>query len=98
MGIGEDGGAGSGSITNVDVGSGAVHFAHAQAQAVVGERVRAAARQGQAGQAVFVIVSEAVSAAVDIEGGLVAVEVVAMSLIEAGGDLVMGVIGELLKR
>lgn len=57
MGIGEDGGAGSGSITNVDVGSGAVHFAHAQAQAVVGE-VSGSRRQRFLNEPIFAIVPD----------------------------------------
>ena len=97
--VNQDRGAGRGAVADVRVYAGAVRFAHPQAQAVVGVGV-GRARCDHLRQAILVVVSERVQAAVNRDGFLVAVCVPGISLtaLRHANRLVVGVAVERLQQ
>ena len=95
--VNQDRGAGRGAVADVRVYAGAVRFAHPQAQAVVGV---GRARCDHLRQAILVVVSERVQAAVNRDGFLVAVCVPGISLtaLRHANRLVVGVAVERLQQ
>ena len=97
--VNQDRGAGRGAVADIAVAARAVRFAYSEAQAVVGVGV-GRARCDHLRQAILVVVSERVQAAVNRDGFLVAVCVPGISLtaLRHANRLVVGVAVERLQQ